>query len=244
MKQIIPSSGSERKELYSLKEYILLHWNSIIKRFKTTEQLRRDLQKAKNYYQKLSAIRSYYRRVEPQLLKHHRERPTQFYDSYPTDWSLLFSPIERMAWDAIRCKGGIVLYPQYPALEYFLDFANPGLKIALELDGKHHDKDRDFFRDQDLKRAGWTIYRITGREMHGTFRDWSDFDSMTEENEKMEALTHWILKTGDGVIEAIKQIHFNHLTYSHCYDEEDEEVDYAFIKFYESCIQTLELHKS
>jgi very-short-patch-repair endonuclease len=223
----------------SLGDIIASNMHQIVERFKRTEQLKQDITKASNYFQKLSAIKSYYQSVESELLDHYYKNPLQYYDSYPTDWSKIFTPIEEMAWNAIRSKGRVVLYPQYPALEYFLDFANPGLKIALELDGKNfHNKERDFIRDLDLKRDGWIIYRITGKEMYRDCKEWFDIEYLPEED-KIEEIDKWILNTGDGVIEAIRQVHFNESFF-----RTDEETDYVYTRFCENCLQTLELHKS
>jgi len=61
--------------------------------------------------------------------------------------------------------GGIVLYPQFPIFNSFIDFANPYLKIGLELDGKdYHNLDKDYETDKKLSRFGWKIFRVTGKE--------------------------------------------------------------------------------
>jgi very-short-patch-repair endonuclease len=104
------------------------------------------------------------------------------------------------------------MYPQYPVLKYFLDFGNPYFKIAIELDGKdYHNPDEDRKRDIELHAAGWKVFRIPGYKMVRQFKDASDFEDWElRENydEVMEAMYHWILETGDGVIEAINQIYF------------------------------------
>jgi hypothetical protein len=110
-----------------------------------------------------------------------------------------------------------VLYPQYPVLGYFIDYANPLLKIGLELDGKqYHNADRDSKRDYELRVVGWQIYRVTGSEMNNNsykdFYDFEDNDLYDEYNNCDEAwseIKNWITNSGDGVIEAIKRVHFN-----------------------------------
>lgn len=83
-------------------------------------------------------------------------------DPYILDWD--FTPIEYLAWQDIRGLG-LPLYPQFPALQYFIDFADPVLQIGIELDGKEfHDKARDLRRDEALWEQGWRIFRIPGRE--------------------------------------------------------------------------------
>lgn len=73
------------------------------------------------------------------------------------------TPIEAAIWTDIRCEGA-VLYPQYPVGRYFVDFANPRARVALECDGKewHQDQAKDDARQSDIESWGWTVYRIGG----------------------------------------------------------------------------------
>lgn len=97
-------------------------------------------------------------------------------DPYAWDVFIKLTPIEQSLWSDIR-NANVVMYPQYPVGKYFVDFANPVAKVAIECDGKayHLDKEKDAARDADLNSKGWTVYRITGRECM------TDFDE-----EKME----------------------------------------------------------
>lgn len=208
-----------------------LHYQEVISKF------RYDLSRATNYFKKLKAIGEFYKSSENEILRSASKG--LYYNSYPCDWTRIFTPIEMQAWESIRSKGRIVFYPQYPVLEYFIDFANPYLKIGLELNGKafHTDKSKDFIRDMDLRRQGWTIYRITGAEMtRSNYKEWWEIEDMDYEDDKIQALRHWLLNTGDGVIEAIKTIHFTGY-----HDPEDDQVQERFISF---CHQTLENHRS
>jgi hypothetical protein len=228
--------------IYSLAEIIEAHWPEILKMWKAEAKLDHDFNKATNYFQRLDAIEKYYKSLHDEIMMEHKRCPIRFYTSYPIDWSRIFSPIESLAWDAIRCKGYVVLYPQYPALNYHLDFANPGYKIALELDGKNfHKRDRDFIRDLELKQNGWTVYRITGAEMNAKdYKDWYDVEGL-DQDEQIHHIKDWILNTGDGVIEAIKQVHFDKIS---LYNSDDEDYDPVWAAFYHACKQTLNNHRS
>ena len=150
------------------------------------------------------------------------QRPNTFYASYPFDWNKIFSPIEKQAWQAIKCKGGIVLYPQFPVGRFFVDFGNPYLKIALELDGKEfHSAERDIIRDSELKELGWTVYRVPGSEMYSTnYLEWYDMDVRDiSHSARVGHIYNWFMNTGDGVIEAIKIVHFNGSSYHDCAEE-------------------------
>lgn len=75
------------------------------------------------------------------------------------------TPIETWLWSDIRALDA-VLYPQYPVGRYFVDFANPIAKVAIECDGAewHNDKAKDAARDAELEAMGWTVYRISGSD--------------------------------------------------------------------------------
>lgn len=153
------------------------------------------------------AIRKIYRIAYPNILAGK-------YDAYLADWTRIFTPIENDAWCSIR-EHGLPFYPQYPALNYFLDFADPIKKIALECDGAQwHDAEKDAVRDAALRVAGWTIYRITGSEcarsrsiespaeVHERFDDYGDQDGFDDHVER------WAMASSDGVIAAIALTHY------------------------------------
>ena len=132
-------------------------------------------------------------------------------DPYFFDWTKYFSPIESMAWGVIR-EIGMPMYPEYPTCGYFLDFADPIEMIGVELDGaQFHNAKNDMKRDLRLWKAGWLIFRITGKEMNAMdIHDLCDKRTELEElqddciEEKMlELKKEWINKTGDGVLHCI-----------------------------------------
>lgn len=78
------------------------------------------------------------------------------------DWD--FTPIEFNAWRDIRWLC-LPLFPQFPVGNCFIDFADPYLKIGVELDGRdYHSVEKDEPRDAKLWEQGWRIFRIPGRE--------------------------------------------------------------------------------
>lgn len=166
---------------------------------------------AQTYFEKLRILKGFYLHNHDAIIAEAKKCKNRFFIAYPIDWMCLFTPIEKTAWCTIRSKGRIVLYPQYPVLNFHIDFANPYLKIGLELDGKaFHDKAKDTIRDQWLADEGWTIIRITGSEMEKTyFKDFTDcYEEYMSEDETRHHVNKWILGTGDGVIEAIKRVYF------------------------------------
>lgn len=125
-------------------------------------------------------------------------------DPYWLDWSAVFTPIEMDAWCSIRAHA-LPFYPQYPVGRYFVDFANPYHKIALELDGAaYHDEAKDAARDKDLTRLGWVVFRVTGKE---AVRGPPAFEDILDEHEAKLAREDWLLHTCDGVVHALNVVY-------------------------------------
>lgn len=188
------------------------------------------------YFYKLQTIRNYYKCHQEEIIKWNTKHPNTLYRSYPYDWDDVFTPIERQAWNSMRCKGRICLYPQYPALNFYLDFGNPLKKIGLEIDGKEwHNIEKDKIRDKILQSDGWKIYRVSGSQMNNdNYTSLYDYDiNEYEQHAYMNHIRQWIYNTGDGVIEAIKVIHFDG-NIPIMYDLEDW--------FRELCVETLKNH--
>lgn len=132
-------------------------------------------------------------------------------DGYFLNWKFA-SPIERNAWNDIRSIG-LPLYPQCPVGGVFIDFADPHLKIGLELDGQaFHDKARDTLRDERLWSLGWRIFRITGAE---SFRvrlgplDAEYADESVSDYERAALLDDWAMNTVEGVIWSLGLLYYN-----------------------------------
>lgn len=184
-----------------------LDFDELFKELTRRERLRKECADSLSTNRKWATLRRVYAELLPDILESARESRRGGIDPYFADWIKYFTPIEFDAWQSIRCKG-IPLYPQYPVLRYFLDFANPYHKIGIEMDGKDfHDKVKDKARDLDLAKAGWSIFRITGSECYVEYKSLPDIDEM-EQDEQHEHLQHWILNSSDGVFEAVKLIYF------------------------------------
>ena len=93
-------------------------------------------------------------------------------DPYAWDRWISMTPIEAWLWGDIR-DANAVFYPQYPVGRFFVDFANPRAKVAIECDGKayHRDVAKDAARQREIEDMGWTVYRITGKECMTDFDD-------------------------------------------------------------------------
>jgi very-short-patch-repair endonuclease len=97
-------------------------------------------------------------------------------DAYAWEPYMQMTPIEQWLWGDMR-NAGAVFYPQWPIDGFFVDFANPVAKVAIECDGAayHQDKAKDAARDDRLEALGWRVYRITGSDC------WTEEDMETGE---------------------------------------------------------------
>ncbi len=79
------------------------------------------------------------------------------------------SPIEVKLYEAMR-REGLSPIPQFCIEGYFVDFAFPHARVAVEADGAaYHQADRrqrDHKRDWVLRRHGWKILRFYGTTIH------------------------------------------------------------------------------
>jgi len=124
---------------------------------------------------KWDAIREFYSINMPKIMAEKRNE--WGIDPYAWDEGkgiIFLTPIEQWLWHDIRAVD-VVLYPQFPVGRFFVDFANPVAKVAIECDGQafHLDKEKDAKRDAELRNAGWHVYRISGSDCR------KDFDEAT-----------------------------------------------------------------
>jgi very-short-patch-repair endonuclease len=106
-----------------------------------------------------------------------REAIEQISDMFPR----LESPIEEAFWSAYLHKAPeelLGLKAQHPVLDgkYRLDFALPGQKIGIELDGYAWHSDRKTFtkdraRQRELELDGWRLIRFSGSEINASPED-------------------------------------------------------------------------
>lgn len=144
-----------------------------------------------NYFLALNQIKAVYQSVQFEYL-----------DPYFYDWLSIFTPIEKSVWNDIR-SAGVPFMPQYPVGNYFLDFADPIKKIAIECDGKvFHDEEKDSKRDAELIKLGWAVYRLTGAECNRIFEH-DMFDSEFY-NDNQSIVRDWITTTSEGFVYALK----------------------------------------
>jgi hypothetical protein len=151
---------------------------------------------------RFAAIKEVYEINMPQIMRGE-------YDPYLIDWTRFFTPIEDDAWGAIRYYG-VPFYPQYPALRYFLDFADPVKKIALECDGKQwHNTAKDRRRDEELAEDDWRVFRVTGAEARASLPSRAELREQGIEGDALEwCASDWLLHSVDGVVAAIAEVYY------------------------------------
>lgn len=62
-----------------------------------------------------------------------------------------------------------LLVPQFKIGRYYVDFALPDLKLAVEIDGRKYHSERDVFvrdrqRQRVIEKAGWRVVRFAALE--------------------------------------------------------------------------------
>ena len=130
------------------------------------KQLKKEYSVAINMPDKWRIIREAYAATLPHIMTLSKLNKGASINPYFINFD--FTPIEYGVWMIIR-HNGLPFYPQFPLLNYFIDFANPFLKIGIEADGKKwHNKEKDRIRDERLSEIGWKIFRIAGSEVWGS----------------------------------------------------------------------------
>lgn len=115
---------------------------------------------------RFEAIKRHYADLAPVILSGRSDEWAVGAYAWDTPSSgIRLSPIEQLLWCDIR-QQNIVMYPQYPVGRYFVDFANPVAKVAIECDGAafHVDAAKDASRQRQIEALGWTVYRISGSD--------------------------------------------------------------------------------
>lgn len=188
-------SYQEKKEWRSIGE-ILADLNSVSIKLPTISS---------DYFKSLQSLKEYYQSNESAILA----RPHKWFISYPVDWYSILTPIEMRVWEAIRYIGRVIMYPQYPVLNYFVDFGNPYYKIAIEADGKdyHLDVGKDKRRDQELLSEGWKVFRISGAKINYIAEPL--IREIIFEEGYDEYLKQWYKSTLEGFITAFRTIYFD-----------------------------------
>ena len=110
---------------------------------------------------KQQMIRQMYSDMHYSIMENYPKTDPNFFD-----WTSIMSVAEKFVWSEIRSIG-LPMFPQFPVLGYFVDFADPVKKIAIEVDGREFHKDyaKDNKRQREIESGGWTFYRIEGWEV-------------------------------------------------------------------------------
>ena len=158
--------------------------NDLLARYANKTPGIHDPKAALDFYKLLSEFYSSVRVLEKgKELSSPLQWPIDPYSFQPL-FMWIWSEPERRAWDIIR-SSALCFFPQWPELSgiqkepythYFLDFANPWIKVAIEIDGSQHLSERaqkkDRRRDKRLVDLGYTVYRIPTTAIYNRDRTW------------------------------------------------------------------------
>ena len=137
---------------------------------------------------------------------------TDEYSPYPVDWTRIFTPIEKLAWNEIRYLS-LPFYPQFPVGKYFADFADPKNLIAIECDGAaYHNVDNDSLRNGFFSSQGWTVYRVSGADCNRVIDiQWDEIDDDFDDlaSDVGIKVKDWLYKTVEGFVWALAHVHYN-----------------------------------
>ena len=91
------------------------------------------------------------------------------------EWTAFMTPVELVVWSALRHEQ-VAAYPQYPVGRFFVDFAVPAAKLAIECDGSAFQRDwgDDGKRQMNLDRMGWSVMHIAGADCLTSDRQGTD----------------------------------------------------------------------
>jgi len=187
-------------------------------------------ERTKSQSERWSIIRQYYEFIQSEI----DDSPIHRWaiDPYQISFDRDYSPIEKAAWDALRIYS-VPMYPQYPILNYFADFAHPKLKLILELDGKQwHNAEKDAKRDARIVERGWKVYRVTGAECYRILPEpWELREDELSDDEWVQKTRDWFTRTVDGVIYSLKMRYFR----------DEDWMDSIYADFID---ESLEMHQS
>jgi len=151
----------------------------------------------------LVKIKRAYATVLPEWIKDYQTTGNMRHDPYVIDWRFN-SPIQRILWGDIRAIG-LPFYPTVPARGYFIEFANPFLKIGIESNGRAWFNDKKArIRNKCLAADGWMIFRLAWHE----FKPVSDLHSAEDEESSSQDLYQYYMTTSEGLLRAINWAYF------------------------------------
>jgi very-short-patch-repair endonuclease len=188
-------------------------WHMVCREFENQNALNpyRDAVKvAPTWRDRLVAIRSLYRVYE------RVDADFPEIDPYTLGIYEHYTPIERALWKDIRSTARVHFLPQFPVGRFFVDFGDPGRKIAIEADGKQfHEAGRDQARDDELFSAhGWRVFRVSGAETVRVLQSPAEFIASSIERTEQrptreqldEVARRYYMTTSEGVIRAIRDV--------------------------------------
>lgn len=151
----------------------------------------------------LGEIKCAYASVMRDWLEEYRATGNMRHDAYLVDWRFK-STIQRNLWSDIR-DTGLPLYPKMPARGYFIDFANPFLKIGIECNANTwFGSEKGRIRNARLADDGWMIFRLDPRECARV----TGLHSGEDEPPLSEEVYYYYMPTSEGLLRAMGWAYF------------------------------------
>lgn len=210
-------------------------------------------QNAKTYFETLRALKGLYLEWLIPANKYQRCCDLPF----EIDPLRLLNTAERMV-NSDLYYFAMHMYPQYPILNYFVDFADPYRRVAIEVDGAkfHQDGEKELRRHKEIEADGWTLYHITGAEAFGNIDSFyalgnriildKDGDEVSYEYED-DFINHrdnLLISCASGIVCCIKRKHYPEKSNLEVFYLPKGDVDYLIaeirLRFVERCNELID----
>ena len=191
----------------------IFDWSKLFEKDDYMAKLSEMYERAGGAFERRVILRQYYMDAMPEIIARARQDLRARRDVYPFDFlGYQFTPNEYALCQSIRSRP-LPMYPEFPVLNYFVDFGNPYLRIALEADSKefHTDEEKDINRDTKLLQVGWKTFRVSYEENVTPTKEIAEIGDLMLEGLTTEAsdeLENRMLHTSDGVVDAIDFFYF------------------------------------
>lgn len=162
----------------------------------------------------------------PEIRRRYEELLPVIIDKYPitipyeiADWFLILTKAERMFWDCIRSLAA-PFYPEFPVGKYYVDFADPFRKIAIEVhSNKYHlgREEKDFIRQSNIEDLGWSVYHLEAKHMWVVMDDFEKNDfgkeadnvSATRNHDLASKYLKYYSNDADGILRRFMYKHYS-----------------------------------
>ena len=165
-----------------------------------------------DWKEKLNLFRRFHENNNDLLPLNEKKKYRLKQELYLLSLDIGLSPIEMILYDELYTSN-LPFFPQFPVLNYMVDFCDPVKKIIIECDGlAYHNLKKDLIRDSRLIKAGYKVFRLSAKTIM------NDNSAIEDEIDEAENCLHenhpdlvflyeeYFEKTCVGFVESLKDI--------------------------------------